>query len=53
VVKLRSFSFHREAITPVMARPHIALPPLGRRWLNMVVLAIQKLKIDAQFPQRQ
>lgn len=53
VVKLSSFSFHREAITPVLARPHIALPPLGRKWLNMVALAIQKLKFDVQFPQRQ
>lgn len=42
-VVLKRFSFVREQVKPSNASIRFSIPPLGRKWLNMVALAVGRL----------
>lgn len=43
VVRMRRFSFVREKVSPANASIQVHIPPLGRKWLNMLALSVGKL----------
>ena len=41
--KHETIYFKREKVTPLDATVRLSIPPLGRKWLNMIALLVQKL----------